>query len=74
MEDIFAGHWPQGLLSESGLIVRNRLLASKGVSQPEVKPEDMPKETAFPDDQTDAGDAGDAPDSGDDANEDRPEE
>ena len=74
LEDIFAGHWPQGLLSESGLIVRNRLLASKGVSQPEVKPEDMPKETAFPDDQTDAGDAGDAPDSGDEANEDMPEE
>ncbi len=71
LEDIFAGHWPQGLLSESGLIVRNRLLSSKGVSQPEIKPEDMPKET-FGDAPADGGDAGD--DAGDDANEDKPEE
>lgn len=70
LEDIFAGHWPQGLLSESGALVRDRLLSSKGVAQPEVKPEDMPSE--FPDDVPDdvpGDDSGDAPDS-----EDKPEE
>ncbi len=70
LEDIFAGHWPQGLLSESGVLVRDRLLAAKGVAQPEVKPEDMPSE--FPDDFGDdepGDDSEDAPDS-----EDQPEE
>ena len=31
IEDIFAGHWPEGLISPSGLIVRNRILSAKGV-------------------------------------------
>jgi len=66
LEDIFAGHWPQGLLSESGAIVRDRLLAAKGTAQPEVKPEDMPSE--FPDDFPDDG-SDDAADG-----EDKPEE
>ena len=72
LEDIFAGHWPKGLLSESGIIVRNRLLAAQGTEQPEVeaKPEELPNE--FPDDYPDdEGDSGDIPE-GD--NEDKPEE
>ena len=31
IEDIFVGHWPDGLISPSGLIVRNRILNAKGV-------------------------------------------
>ena len=31
IEDIFVGHWPDGLISPSGLIVRNRILSAKGV-------------------------------------------
>lgn len=31
IEDIFSGHWPDGLISPSGLIVRNRILSAKGV-------------------------------------------
>ena len=70
LEDIFAGHWPEGLLSESGLLVRNRLLSSKGTAQPEVKPEDMPSE--FPADaHDDAPD--DASDDAPDYNDDKPE-
>ena len=67
LEDIFAGHWPEGLLSDSGLLVRNRLLSSKGTAQPEVKPEDMPD--TFPDDVPD-----DMPDdASDDASDDAPD-
>ena len=76
LEDIFAGHWPHGLLSESGLIVRNRLLAAKGTEQPEVKPEDMPTEFPddYPTDETGAsGDTGDSGDLPDDYNDDKPE-
>lgn len=66
IEDIFAGHWPLGLISDSGLIVRDRIYSAKGVSQPEIKPEDMPKDTPG---EKDLPDDEDMPD-----NEDMPEE
>lgn len=46
IEDIFAGHWPEGLISESGKIVRDRLLAAKGLKKPDTKFE--PEEDDIP--------------------------
>ena len=57
IEDIFAGHWPDGLISDSGIIVRDRLLAAKGTKKPDTKytPEEPdfgdPGETGEPGDQ-----------------------
>lgn len=48
IEDIFAGHWPDGLISDSGIIIRDRMLGAKGTKKPEVV--DVPEETDFPDD------------------------
>jgi len=60
IEDIFAGHWPDGLISESGIIVRDRLLAAKGTKKPDT--------VYTPEDNGDLPDGGDLPD-----NEDMPE-
>ena len=42
LEDIFAGHWPDGLISASGIIVRDRMLSAKGTKKPDTvyTPED----------------------------------
>lgn len=58
IEDLFAGHWPDGLISESGILVRDRLLAAKGTKKPDTvyTPEDDA------DDSGDFGDAEDEPD------------
>ena len=60
IEDIFAGHWPDGLISESGIIVRDRLLAAKGTKKPDT--------VYTPPENNDIPDGEDAPD-----NEDAPE-
>lgn len=49
IEDIFTGHWPDGLISDSGIIVRDRLLGAKGTKKPEVV--DEPDEPDKPDNQ-----------------------
>ena len=49
IEDIFTGHWPDGLISDSGIIVRDRLLGAKGTKKPEVV--DEPDEPDQPDNQ-----------------------
>ena len=61
LEDIFAGHWPDGLISPSGIIVRDRLLAAKGTKKPDTvyTPEELPD---FGDGGDEGDDEPDAPD------------
>lgn len=46
IEDIFAGHWPDGLISDSGIIIRDRLLGAKGTKKPDIV--DEPDEQDLP--------------------------
>ena len=64
IEDIFAGHWPDGLISDSGVIVRDRLLAAKGTKKPDTV-YTPPENGDYPED-------GDAPDDGDAPEDDLP--
>lgn len=65
IEDIFAGHWPDGLISDSGIIVRDRLLGAKGTKKPDT--------VYTPEEPGEVGDADDAGDEGDEGEQDIPD-